>query len=135
MAVLKPVVGCRAAVSPSYHVQALFAEHAGAWLAHSSVNLSVISDLAVSVTCSDHACKQMACKVWLVHIGNVSHLSTPGRAGQDPLYILPWPHQHPRMLECTRAVQAEGLRWQDRPHDSAADPSKLWLADGQLGLS
>ena len=56
---------CRTAVSPSYHVQALFAEHAGPWLAASRVNLSVVADLAVSVTCSDAACKQMACKVRL----------------------------------------------------------------------
>ena len=55
----------RTAVSPSYHVQALFAEHAGPWLAASRVNLSVVADLAVSVTCSDAACKQMACKVRL----------------------------------------------------------------------
>ena len=60
-----PIWLCRTAVSPSYHVQALFAEHSGPWLAASRVNLSVIADLAVSVTCSDAACKQMACKVRL----------------------------------------------------------------------
>ena len=54
---------CRVAVSPSYHVQALFAQHAGPWLVPSSVNLSVISDVAVSATCSDAACTHLACKV------------------------------------------------------------------------
>ena len=54
---------CRAAVSPSYHVQALFAQHAGAWSVPTSIEANAASMVAVSTTCADADCKKLDCKV------------------------------------------------------------------------
>lgn len=55
----------RAFANPSYHVQALFAQHQGVAYAHTSVNSRSPRDngVAASVTCQDAACASLSIKV------------------------------------------------------------------------
>ena len=55
----------RAFGNPSYHVQALFAEHQGVLLAQTSVDSQAAQDngIAASATCADFGCTRLSLKV------------------------------------------------------------------------
>ena len=56
---------CRAFGNPSYHVQALFAEHQGLRYAQTDIDSLSARDngVAASVTCQDNACTRLSIKV------------------------------------------------------------------------
>ena len=62
---LRPADACRAFGNPSYHVQALFAEHQGVRYAHTEIDSLSARDngVAASVTCQDEACSHLSIKV------------------------------------------------------------------------
>lgn len=59
------ICGCRAFGNPSYHVQALFAEHQGLHYASTETDSLSPRDngVAASVTCQDDACSRLSIKV------------------------------------------------------------------------
>ena len=61
--------GCRAYGNPSYHVQALFAEHQGVRYAQTEIDSLSARDngVAASVTCQDNACSRLSIKVCPVY--------------------------------------------------------------------
>lgn len=56
----------RAFGNPSYHVQALFAEHQGLRYAQTEIDSLSARDngVSASVTCQDNACTRLSIKVW-----------------------------------------------------------------------
>lgn len=62
---LRPADACRAFGNPSYHVQALFAEHQGVRYAQTEIDSLSARDngVAASVTCQDEACSRLSIKV------------------------------------------------------------------------
>lgn len=57
--------GCRAFGNPSYHVQALFAQHQGLHYVQTDIDSRSARDngVAASVTCQDDGCSRLSIKV------------------------------------------------------------------------
>lgn len=112
-----PCIGCRAFGNPSYHVQALFAEHQGLHYAQTQIDSLSARDngVAASVTCQDNACTRLSIKV-RPHTLHALHVCLAGQCGGEYTAvpgIFSTPHaplQSSGLLcHCSRAV------WQTMP--------------------
>ena len=78
---------CRAFGNPSYHVQALFAQHQGVLMAQTSVDSRALQDngVAASATCADRGCSRLSLKVRITLADAIIRLLGSTNNGQLPL--------------------------------------------------
>ena len=86
---LRPADACRAFGNPSYHVQALFAEHQGVRYAQTEIDSLSARDNGVtaSVTCQDEACSRLSIKAGITFL-NCEMRASKCQSACSPVILL-----------------------------------------------